>query len=73
MPDAKTAVTAGLFQRNAREIAVPLAGVSIHAEIAGACGRVTVTQRYVNRETTAIEAVYLFPLDERAAVCGFEA
>jgi hypothetical protein len=26
MPDAKTAVTAGLFQRNAREIAVPLAG-----------------------------------------------
>jgi Ca-activated chloride channel family protein len=73
MPDAKTAVTAGLFQRNASEIAVPLAGVSIHAEIAGACGRVTVTQRYVNRETTAIEAVYLFPLDERAAVCGFEA
>ena len=31
------------------------------------------TQRFVNREATPIEAVYLFPLDEGAAVCGFEA
>ncbi len=31
------------------------------------------TQRYVNRETDPIEAVYVFPLDEGAAVCGFEA
>ena len=37
------------------------------------CARVTVSQRYVNRESHPIEAVYLFPLDEGAAVCGFEA
>ncbi len=52
---------------------VPLTGVTIDAEISGFCARVVVTQRYVNRETTPIEAVYLFPLEEGAAVCGFEA
>jgi Ca-activated chloride channel family protein len=52
---------------------VPLAGVSIEAEITTVCARVAVTQRYVNRESTPIEATYLFPLDEGAAVCGFEA
>ena len=52
---------------------VPLAGVSIEAEITTLCARVAVTQRYVNRESTPIEAIYVFPLDEGAAVCGFEA
>ena len=33
----------------------------------------SVTQRYVNSESHPIEAVYAFPLDEGAAVCGFEA
>jgi len=32
-----------------------------------------VAHRYVNRERTPIEAVYVFALDERAAVSGFEA
>ena len=52
---------------------MPLDGVAIDAEISSFCARVTVTQRYVNRETQPIEAVYVFPLDEGAAVCGFEA
>ncbi len=52
---------------------MPLAGVSVVADIVNLCARVTVTQRFVNREATPIEAVYLFPLDEGAAVCGFEA
>jgi hypothetical protein len=34
--------------------------------------RVTMTQRYRNREPKPVEAVYVFPLDEQAAVCGFE-
>jgi Ca-activated chloride channel family protein len=34
---------------------------------------VTVTQRYVNQEENPIEAVYVFPLEEGSAVCGFEA
>jgi len=52
---------------------VPLTGVTVEADVSALCARVTVTQRYVNRETGPIEAVYVFPLDEGAAVCGFEA
>jgi poly [ADP-ribose] polymerase len=37
------------------------------------CVKVDITQTYVNNEAFAIEASYIFPLDERAAVCGFEA
>ena len=72
MPDTLTTHTrAGLFTTS--DVPVPLAGVSVVADIVNLCTRVTVTQRFVNRETTPIEAVYLFPLDEGAAVCGFEA
>lgn len=52
---------------------VPLAGVVVEADVVEWCARVTVAQRYVNREAVPIEAVYVFPLDEGAAVCGFEA
>jgi len=34
---------------------------------------VTVTQRYTNLEVVDVEAVYVFPLEEGAAVCGFTA
>ncbi len=57
----------------AREAPVPLQGVSVRADVTGECARVTITQRYRNREAQPIEAVYVFPLDEGAAVCGFEA
>jgi hypothetical protein len=59
--------------KTVEDVSVPLAGVSIAAEIANLCAQVTVTQRYVNRESNPIEAVYVFPLDQGAAVCGFEA
>ena len=72
MPDSTPSRASGLFTRPTRRPS-PLAGVSIDAEISNVCARVTVTQRYVNRESTPIEAVYVFPLDEGAAVCGFEA
>ena len=61
----------GLFTRD--QAPVPLTGVSVEAEISSFCARISVTQRYVNRESTPIEAVYVFPLDEGAAVCAFEA
>jgi Vault protein inter-alpha-trypsin domain/von Willebrand factor type A domain len=70
MPES-TAVRTGLF--TAEAVAIPLSGVTIDAEITSFCARVVVTQRYVNREANPIEAVYVFPLDEGAAVCGFEA
>ena len=52
---------------------VPLTSVQVEASIAGRCARVTLTQRYQGLEDSAVEAVYTFPLDEGAAVCGFEA
>jgi hypothetical protein len=65
------ATRTGLFTTQA--VAVPLSGVSIEAEISSFCARVAVAQRYVNSESHPIEAVYVFPIDEGAAVCGFEA
>jgi len=71
MLEPLTLPRAGLFTK---ELApVPLDGVTIDAELSAFCARVVVTQRFVNRETKPIEAVYVFPLDEGAAVCGFEA
>jgi len=60
----------GLFHG---DVPVSLEGVHVRAKLAGTCVDVTVTQRYRNREAVPIEAVYVFPLDERAAVCGFAA
>src|SRR5688572_20294229 len=73
MPDTATLPSAGLFRKDRTDSPVPLAGVSVDAHLSGFCAKVVVSHRYVNRETTPIEAVYLFPLDEAAAVCGFEA
>lgn len=52
---------------------VALEGVRIDGKVSGACVEVTITQRYRNREQVPIEAVYVFPLDEGSAVCGFSA
>lgn len=73
MADTSTQSNSGLIVCDETHAPVPLTGVSIEAEITGLSARVAVAQRYVNRETKPIEAVYVFPLDEGAAVCGFEA
>jgi Ca-activated chloride channel family protein len=52
---------------------VPLLGVEIDATLDGPCLQVSVRQRYRNAERVPIEAVYVFPLPEDAAVCGFRA
>lgn len=57
----------------AGESPIPLEGVRITGTVEDCVARVVVAQRYLNREPQPIEAVYVFPLDERAAVCGFEA
>jgi Ca-activated chloride channel family protein len=51
---------------------VPLVGVSARVEIRDYACRVVLSQRFRNDEDQPIEAVYKFPLDEGAAVCGFE-
>ena len=61
---------AGLF---AAGEPVPLLGVSVEAEVRDFASRVLLTQRYRNAESQPIEAVYVFPLEEGAAVSSFEA
>jgi Ca-activated chloride channel family protein len=73
MFDPSTMTGAGLFTPGDTRVTVPLTGISIDADILSFYAKVVVSQRYVNREATPIEAVYVFPLDEGAAVCGFEA
>ena len=51
---------------------VPLTGVAIDVKARGTASTVVVSQCYVNREDVTVEAFYSFPLEESAAVCGFE-
>jgi Ca-activated chloride channel family protein len=71
MPEQTMTAPCGLIARDGAQ--VPLTGVSVDADVRALGARVTITQRYENTETQPIEAVYVFPLDEGAAVCGFEA
>ncbi|HSF14083.1 MAG TPA: VIT domain-containing protein, partial [Vicinamibacteria bacterium] len=70
-PTSHTETAVGLLGRKGEPI--PLEGVRVEASIRDFCSRVTMTQRYRNRESHPVEAVYVFPLDEMAAVSGFAA
>ncbi|XP_045422967.1 protein mono-ADP-ribosyltransferase PARP4 [Lemur catta] len=52
---------------------VPLEDVHIKGRIIDFVAQVVVFQTYTNQSPVPIEAKYVFPLDEKAAVCGFEA
>lgn len=52
---------------------VPLKGVRIESKLHGFTAEVVATMEYSNDGDSPIEAVYVFPLDEEAAVCGFQA
>ncbi|NXW35609.1 PARP4 polymerase, partial [Phaetusa simplex] len=52
---------------------VPLEGVYIKARIIDFVAQVVMFQTYTNQNSKPIEAKYVFPLDDKAAVCGFEA
>ena len=66
------AVHSGLFS-SADQKPIPLDRVRVEAHVVDAAARVTIRQSYRNLETVPLEVVYTFPLDEGAAVCGFEA
>jgi len=66
------AAHSGLFSVATRE-RVPLDHVRVEARVVDAAARVTIRQSYRNVENVPLEVVYTFPLDEGAAVCGFEA
>ena len=69
MAETLTAPSGLVSRQGAR---VPLVGVVARAEIRDYACRLVLSQRFRNDEDVPIEAVYMFPLDEGAAVCGFE-
>ncbi|KAM4860185.1 protein mono-ADP-ribosyltransferase PARP4 [Thomomys bottae] len=52
---------------------VPLEEVHIKGRLIDFVAQVIVFQTYTNQSHVPIEAKYIFPLDDKAAVCGFEA
>ena len=69
--DPLSKVKAGLL--GSGDAAVPLQSVHVRAKLLDLAAQVVVLQAYHNDSTVPIEAKYVFPLDDMAAVCGFEA
>ncbi|MBT9556169.1 MAG: VWA domain-containing protein [Myxococcales bacterium] len=66
-----TAQTLGLT--TAAGLPVSLVGVRMEATLTGPVAEVAITHSYVNSEAIPIEAVYIFPLPEGAALSGVSA
>jgi Ca-activated chloride channel family protein len=58
-------------RRGEEEVPLPLAHTAVRAEVAAYLATVNVTQQYRNPYDTKIEAVYVFPLPQDAAVTDF--
>ncbi len=54
-----------------KKIPLPLEHTEVHAAVTGYVGTVDVTQQFANPFDEKIEAVYMFPLPEKAAVSEF--
>ncbi|XP_061917510.1 protein mono-ADP-ribosyltransferase PARP4 [Entelurus aequoreus] len=64
-------VTAGLLDSSGRQL--PLQAIHVKCKLVDLLSQVVIFQKYTNHGSTAIEAKYVFPLDDCAAVCAFEA
>ncbi|XP_023046089.2 protein mono-ADP-ribosyltransferase PARP4 isoform X1 [Piliocolobus tephrosceles] len=73
LPDAKTYSSTKAGLQDASGNLVPLEDVNIKGRIIDTVAQVIVFQTYTNKSHVPIEAKYIFPLDDKAAVCGFEA
>ncbi len=60
----------GLYAKTAdqQQLAFPLKHTDVQAQVTGNLSRVEVTQTFENPFTTTLEAVYIFPLPDEAAV-----
>jgi Ca-activated chloride channel homolog len=72
LPSPAPAAPSGLMVPG-REAPIPLEHVHVDAKVVDLAARVSIRQRYRNVEQVPLEVVYVFPLDEAAAVCGFSA
>uniref|UniRef100_A0A667ZWZ0 Poly [ADP-ribose] polymerase n=1 Tax=Myripristis murdjan TaxID=586833 RepID=A0A667ZWZ0_9TELE len=64
-------VKAGLLDSSGQQL--PLQAVHIKCKLMDLLSQVIIFQKYTNHSSVPIEAKYVFPLDDSAAVCGFEA
>ncbi|KAM8854716.1 protein mono-ADP-ribosyltransferase PARP4 isoform 2-T2 [Spinachia spinachia] len=64
-------VKAGLLDAAGQQL--PLEAVHVKCKLMDLLSQVIIFQKYTNRSSVPIEAKYVFPLDDSAAVCGFEA
>ncbi|XP_006915899.1 poly [ADP-ribose] polymerase 4 [Pteropus alecto] len=73
LPDSGPSSSLGAGLQDASGNSVPLEDVCIKGKIIDFVAQVIVFQTYTNQSHVPIEAKYVFPLDDKAAVCGFEA
>ncbi|XP_060944071.1 protein mono-ADP-ribosyltransferase PARP4 isoform X2 [Limanda limanda] len=64
-------VKAGLLDSSGQRL--PLQSVHVKCKLIDLLSQVIIFQEYTNNSSVSIEAKYVFPLDDSAAVCGFEA
>ncbi|XP_055361012.1 protein mono-ADP-ribosyltransferase PARP4 isoform X2 [Betta splendens] len=67
----KEDVKVGLLDSSGQQL--PLEAVHVKGKLIDLLSQVIIFQKYTNTSSVPIEAKYVFPLDESAAVCGFEA
>ena len=72
--DTKNHQLGGLYvqSRPVQQLVFPLKHTSVQAKVAGNLSRVEVTQKFQNPFTATLEAVYVFPLPDEAAVDDME-
>ncbi|XP_029315004.1 protein mono-ADP-ribosyltransferase PARP4 isoform X2 [Cottoperca gobio] len=64
-------VKAGLLDSSGQQL--PLQAVHVKCRLLDLLSQVIIFQKYTNLSSVPIEAKYVFPLDDSAAMCGFEA
>ena len=50
---------------------IALKSIKANVKIIEFCAQVEQTQTYYNKSTSPLEAIYVFPVDRSAAICGF--
>ena len=66
----------GLYQvlpNQAQPVPVPLVSVEVKAEVRNFIAEVELRQKYQNKEGSALEVTYFFPVEESASVIGCKA
>ncbi|XP_041462873.1 protein mono-ADP-ribosyltransferase PARP4-like isoform X5 [Lytechinus variegatus] len=71
VPNPNDKVVSGLQSTSSKPI--PLKNVCVRAKMMDLAAQVVIFQEYDNVNRESIEAKYVFPLEDSAAVCGFEA